>query len=171
MALIGQVDCPYFISLGNHDDNRYGNRASGNVMNQFIEPDEMYKMITSPSKAFGIIENPSNRNMYYYYDVPDKNFRIFVLNSFDHPYTATNGAMNYIDYGGYRKEQINWLIDSLKQTPEDYTVAFFQHNSMGTGWNDSNANWVHNSLIVQGIIGAYKMVQVIRGVILIKILQ
>ncbi|MFB5516984.1 phage tail protein [Enterococcus gallinarum] len=156
MALIGQVDCPYFISLGNHDDNRYGNRASGNVMNQFIEPDEMYKMITSPSKAFGIIENPSNRNMYYYYDVPDKNFRIFVLNSFDHPYTATNGAMNYIDYGGYRKEQINWLIDSLKQTPEDYTVAFFQHNSMGTGWNDSNANWVHNSLIVQGIIGAYK---------------
>ena len=24
MALIGQVDCPYFISLGNHDDNRYG---------------------------------------------------------------------------------------------------------------------------------------------------
>lgn len=156
MANFGESNCPYFFAVGNHDDNRYGNRASGNVMNQFIEPHEMYSIVTSPSKAFGIKENEDDKNMYYYYDLPGKNFRIFVLNCFDTPYTSTNGAMDYIDKGGYRAKQINWLISALQSTPNDYHVAFFQHVSLGTGYNDSNLNYVYNTDIVQGIVGAYK---------------
>ncbi|MFI3729519.1 metallophosphoesterase [Vagococcus fluvialis] len=156
MAMLGQSNCPYFATVGNHDDNRYGNKANGNVMNQYIEPNEMYKIVTSPSKAFNIIENQNDKNMYFYYDVPGKKYRAIFLNCYDTPYTSTNGEMDYKDYGGYREKQINWLIDVLKNTPENYQVAFFQHVSLGTGYHDANLTYVHNTDIVQGIIGAYK---------------
>lgn len=155
MAMLGQSNCPYFLTFGNHDDNRYGNRASGNVMNQYIEPSEMYKITVSPSKAFNIIENENDRNMYFYYDMPEKNFRAIFLNCYDIPYTSTNGVMNYIDFGGYREKQINWLIDVLQNTPSNYQVAFFQHASVGTGYSE-NTSYLYNGDVIQGIIGAYK---------------
>ncbi|EAC5453040.1 hypothetical protein B5H41_16555, partial [Listeria monocytogenes] len=157
MGLLGQVDCPYFIALGNHDDNRYGNRASGNVMNQVIYPQEMYQLVTTTARAFGVVENPSDRNSYYYYDVPDKKYRHIMLNTFDHPYTSgANQDLNYINNGGYREKQIKWLIDVLKNTPSDYTVSLSQHCSMGTGYNDTNPEYLFNALIVEGIVGAFR---------------
>lgn len=157
MGLLGQVDCPYFIALGNHDDNRYGNRASGNVMNQVTYPQEMYQLVTTTARAFGVVENSSDRNSYYYYDVPDKKYRHIMLNTFDHPYTSgANQDLNYINNGGYREKQIKWLIDVLKNTPSDYTVSLSQHCSMGTGYNDTNPEYLFNALIVEGIVGAFR---------------
>lgn len=155
MAMLGQSNCPYFLTIGNHDDNRYGNRASGNVMNQFMDPSDMYKIVTSPSRAFNIVENQADKNNYFYYDVPGKNFRAIFLNCFDIPYTSTNGEMTYINNGGYRAKQINWLIDVLKNTPSTYQVSIFQHVSVGTGYSE-DMSYLYNGDIVQGIIGAYK---------------
>ena len=122
VSMFGLANCPYFLTKGNHDDNSWGdgrqgrgtaavykvnknyqpdpnneNKAWHGNMSYTIKPSEMYEIITRPSTIWDIKENPNDKNMYYYYDVPGKKVRVFILNSYDIPYVYdTDGTVKYL---------------------------------------------------------------------------
>ena len=58
--------------------------------------------------------------VYCWYDIPEKNFRIIVLNSEG---TETQGGTYYI----YDQEQFRWLRNLLEATPSDMNVLVASH--------------------------------------------
>lgn len=156
-SLFSLCECPYLLARGNHDDNSSADTRYGDYLSNMILPSELYEYIVRPSLNFGIVENSSNRNMYYYYDVPDKNFRIIVLNNFDIPYTIdADGRTKYRanKISAYRNEQVNWFAQTLKKTPSNYQVMLMEHSSLGKGMYEEY-NFSKNYDLIEGIIKAY----------------
>ncbi|MEG2707532.1 MAG: phage tail protein [Vagococcus sp.] len=156
-SLFSLCKCPYILARGNHDDNSSADTRYGDFLSNMVLPSELYEYIVRPSLSFGIVENPTDRNMYYYYDVPDKNFRIIVLNNFDIPYTIdADGRTKYRanKIGAYRNNQINWFAQTLKNTPSNYQVMLFEHSSLGKGMYEEY-NFSKNYDLIEGVIKAY----------------
>lgn len=183
VSMFGLANCPFFLAKGNHDDNSWGdgrqgrgttarNKANQNYMasdptskswhgnmSYTIKPSEMYEIITRPSTIWDIQENPNDKNMYYYYDVPDKKVRVFILNSYDIPYIYdSDGTVKYlgVNVGGYRQSQLKWFADNLVSTPTDYTIVCFQHIQWGDWYTTTPAYFPYNWETVKGLIVAAK---------------
>ncbi|MGF2077556.1 phage tail spike protein [Enterococcus casseliflavus] len=183
VSLFGLASCPFFLAKGNHDDNSWGDGRQGrgttarNKVNQnymasdptskswhgnmsyTIKPSEMYEMITRPSTIWAINENPDDKNMYFYYDIPDKKVRVFLLNTNDIPYVFdTDGLVKYltINVAGYRQAQLKWFAENLKSMPDDYTAVCFQHHQWGQWYATNSAYYPYNWESVEGILKAAK---------------
>ncbi|WP_430538177.1 phage tail spike protein [Enterococcus casseliflavus] len=183
VSMFGLANCPFFLAKGNHDDNSWGdgrqgrgttarNKANQNYMasdptskswhgnmSYTIKPSEMYEIITRPSTIWDIQENPNDKNMYYYYDVPDKKVRVFILNSYDIPYIYdSDGTVKYlgVNVGGYRQAQLKWFADNLVSTPTDYTIVCFQHIQWGDWYTTTPAYFPYNWETVKGLVVAAK---------------
>lgn len=157
-AICNTFDAPFLTVRGNHDDNSSADQRYGDFLSNMIMPDELYDYVIRPSIDFGIVENPDDRNMYYYYDLPDKEMRIIVLNNFDMPYTLTKaGKTKYRANkgGGYRNAQINWFAKVLKETPIGWQVTLFEHNGFGKGAGDNPSYIPRNWELMTGIVEAY----------------
>lgn len=183
VSLFGLASCPFFLAKGNHDDNSWGDGRQGrgttarNKVNQnymasdptskswhgnmsyTIKPSEMYEIITRPSTIWAINENPNDKNMYFYYDIPDKKARVFLLNTNDIPYVFdTDGLVKYltINVAGYRQAQLKWFAENLKSMPDDYTAVCFQHHQWGQWYATNSAYYPYNWESVEGILKAAK---------------
>lgn len=183
VSMFGLANCPFFLTKGNHDDNSWGDGRQGrgttarNKVNQnymasdptskswhgnmsyTIKPSEMYEIITRPSTIWDIQENPNDKNMYYYYDVPNKKVRVFILNSYDIPYIYdSDGTVKYlgVNVGGYRQAQLKWFADNLVSTPTDYTIVCFQHIQWGDWYTTTPAYFPYNWETVKGLVVAAK---------------
>ncbi|OUZ25270.1 hypothetical protein A5867_002978 [Enterococcus sp. 6D12_DIV0197] len=183
VSLFGLASCPFFLAKGNHDDNSWGDGRQGrgttakNKVNQnymasdptskswhgnmsyTIKPSEMYEIITRPSTIWAINENPDDKNMYFYYDIPDKKVRVFLLNTNDIPYVFdTDGLVKYltINVAGYRQAQLKWFAENLKSMPDDYTAVCFQHHQWGQWYATNSAYYPYNWESVEGILKAAK---------------
>ena len=183
VSLFGLASCPFFLAKGNHDDNSWGDGRQGrgttarNKVNQnymasdptskswhgnmsyTIKPSEMYEIITRPSTIWAINENPNDKNMYFYYDIPDKKARVFLLNTNDIPYVFdTDGLVKYltINVAGYRQAQLKWFAENLKSMPDDYTAVCFQHHQWGQWYATNSAYYPFNWESVEGILKAAK---------------
>lgn len=183
VSMFGLANCPFFLTKGNHDDNSWGDGRQGrgttarNKVNQnymasdptskswhgnmsyTIKPSEMYEIITRPSTIWDIQENPNDKNMYYYYDVPGKKVRVFILNSYDIPYIYdSDGTVKYlgVNVGGYRQAQLKWFADNLVSTPTDYTIVCFQHIQWGDWYTTTPAYFPYNWETIKGLILAAK---------------
>lgn len=183
VSMFGLANCPFFLAKGNHDDNSWGdgrqgrgttarNKANQNYMasdptskswhgnmSYTIKPSEMYEIITRPSTIWDIQENPKDKNMYYYYDVPGKKVRVFILNSYDIPYIYdSDGTVKYlgVNVGGYRQAQLKWFADNLVSTPTDYTIVCFQHIQWGDWYTTTPAYFPYNWETIKGLILAAK---------------
>lgn len=183
VSMFGLANCPFFLAKGNHDDNSWGDGRQGrgttarNKVNQnymasdptskswhgnmsyTIKPSEMYEIITRPSTIWDIQENPNDKNMYYYYDVPGKKVRVFILNSYDIPYIYdSDGTVKYlgVNVGGYRQAQLKWFADNLVSTPTDYTIVCFQHIQWGDWYTTTPAYFPYNWETVKGLVVAAK---------------
>lgn len=183
VSMFGLANCPFFLAKGNHDDNSWGDGRQGrgttarNKVNQnymasdptskswhgnmsyTIKPSEMYEIITRPSTIWDIQENPNDKNMYYYYDVPGKKVRVFILNSYDIPYIYdSDGTVKYlgVNVGGYRQAQLKWFADNLVSTPTDYTIVCFQHIQWGDWYTTTPAYFPYNWETIKGLILAAK---------------
>ncbi|AYW50186.1 hypothetical protein C7H83_06795 [Tetragenococcus halophilus] len=176
VSTLGLCDSPYFISWGNHCPNAWGdgraagilkkplaykNTSSGNAwhgkLKQALTHKEMYEIATRPSTIFDVVENPDDKMGYYYYDVPDKNTRIIVLNTQDIPHMLDeNGYNKYNDISvyGYRQKQITWLYETLKATPTDTTVCIYQHVPFGERYGELDT-YPYNYEMVDGIIHSF----------------
>lgn len=183
VSMFGLANCPFFLAKGNHDDNSWGDGRQGrgttarNKVNQnymasdptskswhgnmsyTIKPSEMYEIITRPSTIWAINENPNDKNMYFYYDIPDKKVRVFLLNTNDIPYVFdTDGLVKYltINVAGYRQAQLKWFAENLKSMPDDYTAVCFQHHQWGQWYATNSAYYPYNWESVEGILKAAK---------------
>lgn len=183
VSLFGLASCPFFLAKGNHDDNSWGDGRQGrgttarNKVNQnymasdptskswhgnmsyTIKPSEMYEIITRPSTIWAIKGNPNDKNMYFYYDIPDKKVRVFLLNTNDIPYVFdTDGLVKYltINVAGYRQAQLKWFAENLKSMPDDYTAVCFQHHQWGQWYSTNSAYYPYNWESVEGILKAAK---------------
>src|SRR5699024_7521091 len=57
--------------------------------------------------------------------------------------------------GAYRNAQVNWFAKILKETPSDYQVALFEHNSLGDGMYATPKYYCRNYDLIEGIIQAF----------------
>lgn len=178
ISTLGLAKCPYFVAWGNHDSNALGDKRSDarrKPLNwykprnegetrmigrgaQQLNHTEMYEIATRPSTIFDIHENEKDKLGYYYYDVPEKNVRVIILNSQDTPqYLEGDGYLRYLDSGvaGYRQNQIDWLYQTLKDTPEDMTVCIYQHMPFGDRYQTVPVYYPYNYEMIDGIVNSF----------------
>lgn len=175
VSTLGLCKCPYFVSWGNHCTNAWGDgRAGGKLkkilsykstdpgnawhgkFKQIITHAEMYEIATRPSTIFDIKQNASDKMGYYYYDLPEKNVRVIILNTQDIPHIFdTDGYSKYVDISvyGYRQAQITWLYQTLKAS-SDKTVCIYQHIPFGERHGPQGA-YPYNYELVDGIINSF----------------
>ncbi|MEK2534359.1 metallophosphoesterase [Tetragenococcus halophilus] len=178
VSTLGFSNCPYFIAWGNHDTNALGDKRSDarrKPLNwykprnegetrmigrgaQQLTHNEMYEIVTRPSTIFDIHENEKDKLGYYYYDVPEKNLRVIILNSQDTPhYLEGDGYLRYLDSGiaGYRQKQIDWFYQTLKATPKDMTVCIYQHMPFGDRYQSVPVYYPYNYEMIDGIVNSF----------------
>lgn len=134
VSTAGQSNCPFLVCQGNHDDNSWYARdlcSNDYDPRNVISPKEMADIITSPVlNQEGVEVNWECRTAYY----DHKNIRHIILNSSDVPYTVdsnSNSMFPAIDSIAYSSKQLEWLIDTLKSTPNDYKVCLYEHIPYG----------------------------------------
>lgn len=113
---------PTYFVLGNHD------RFIKNKDEYDISKEEYYNI------TFSDINNKCNFNKnvlyepYYFFDIPEKNSRICILNSF------SKGNYEYV----IDKEQLKFIAETMLDfskidNPQDWTISFFIHTLSETG--------------------------------------
>ena len=109
--LIDDCDTMALLCMGNHDayeGNKTAEEQYNNVMKRNIEK---YECVVNPNVTY-----PT----YYYKDIADKKIRIIALNSYEGGFTHSTVAY-------YSQSQINWFIDALVTTPQNYGVIVLMH--------------------------------------------
>jgi len=152
-----------FFLLGNHDTG-IGQTAGGGAPNlsvvDNIGEDDMKRLYKSTSPIFGEVRNGDS--LYSYKDYPDKKIRMIMLNSFDLPFTATNGKydFNFLSWSGFQNNQLSWLANTALMLPDNtWEVVIFSHapisGSFGNNSNGSGLNQ-YNTDVLLGILKAYQ---------------
>ena len=176
VSTLGMANCPYFVTWGNHCNNSWGDNRTNSInktvnnyrakvpqvalhgkMRQVIDNNEMYDIVTKPSTIFNISEDKNNKLGYYYYDVPGKNHRVIILNAQDVPLIVDNdGHAKYININvsGYRQRQISWFEEVLRKTPQESTVAIYQHYPFGERYGELDY-YPYNYEMIDGLIDAF----------------
>ncbi|AMW99201.1 phage tail spike protein [Rummeliibacillus stabekisii] len=157
---LNESDCPVMFAKGNHDDNGLGDvRTAGNQMTACTKPAEMKPILSKKYIKSNIVFSSTDNANYCYYDIKDKKVRVFVLDSYDLRYdllgSDKKNKYQSRKYGAYQKDQINWLIEQLKNTPKDYKILTFHHYAM-YGAASQEDTPIINSEIVAGIFNAWQ---------------
>lgn len=104
-----KIEVPLYIVQGNHDSNYFSNNPE--VMSD-EEQFELYQL-NCPDDVVR-----EEKNFWHYADRPELQLRMLFLSSFDH-----REGMRY----GFPKEELNWLQQTLANTPMGYAVLVFAH--------------------------------------------
>lgn len=121
MAMMRSVFPHVFVTRGNHDDNIEG---SGNVWSYVITQSDSYSYMfrNTPDAHFG------KTGTYFYHDVEFEKVRYICLDSTDMVYS------NSVDESkcdqkilAYGYDQLQWLCDTLKNTPDGYSIIIYNH--------------------------------------------
>ena len=132
-----------FALKGNHDDNSIAYQG-GQPIEALVLPDEEYRFLGKQYEKNGAVFNPSDHNIYGYYDIPSQKIRCIFVNTADLPYNITEGQL---DYGAQhvpsiRQEQSEFIQKSLVFTESGWSVIFFSHHGLVscdvTGSNQEN---------------------------------
>lgn len=102
---------PVFVVLGNHDSNYF---------NCNLEPmteNDQYEIYLKHSAGY---INNTDKNLYYYVDFNSISLRCIFLSSFDY--------REKIRYG-FSYEELSWVDETLKETPDNYSIVFFSHEA------------------------------------------
>jgi len=124
---------PVFIVEGNHDDNSqaYGSPTKYLEMNElWLTPDDWYQS-TMAHFSTGIKDY---KDGYYYYDFPDKDLRVVVLNM-DNVDDNLN-PMGKMNTWGYSDEQVDWLLNKALAR-DNCRYMIFSHDGFAKMWHSS----------------------------------
>lgn len=158
VSTIGLSNCPYMICKGNHDDNSWYARDLAGLqwdMRNIIQPSEMNQLLIDPIRHIDGMNVTEFQTAY----IDIKKIRHIILNSVDLPYTLnSNGNPMFpaINSMGYSSQQLAWLIDTLKSTPDDYQVCFYQHHSYGYTYASSYSSSNYNMEPMMEILNAFQ---------------
>lgn len=156
MALMRDAFGHVLVTRGNHDDNNEGGNDSWNYT---ITQSDSYSYMFRNTKdvVFGAT------GTYFYHDIPFDKIRIISLDCADFPYTNDVDSA-YIDEKllAYGYTQLQWLCDTLKNTPNGYHIVIYTHAMIAPSIvtvehpNDSPQTRAKNAEVVARILRAYK---------------
>ena len=139
-------DVPVLCVQGNHDDNSIHGKIEGTEFCRtgFEVPNEIqYGILFSQSQSYKQYHSGGEKALYGYYDIPEADTRIVLLNTSDVPrilgnlteegefVASADGSGEVLKYNqqwnfGYSKEQLLWLCnEALANAPKN--VIFIQH--------------------------------------------
>lgn len=102
---------PLYLCIGNHDTNYF----KGN--SEFMSYGEQYALYLRHLDKIVVLEN---QQLYYYVDYSHVRLRCLFLYSFDH-----REKVRY----GFDAKQVEWVKDTLENTPDGYKVIVFSHDA------------------------------------------
>jgi len=105
-----ELQIPVHIVLGNHDANYFARNPDVFSLEEQVE---LYQKHSQSYKS-----EPSLP--YYYTDYGEQRIRCVFLNAYDN-----NEKLRY----GFDQEQVKWLENVLKNTPEQYVIIIFSHDA------------------------------------------
>lgn len=159
---LSNSEIDFLTVVGNHDAGNGSGISSCGTLN------EVYSNVIQPNLQFA---NVNSSQCYYYKDFDDYKIRLIVLNQYEHPSDLKDDS-TYLysrSFVYYSQNEINWLLETLNNTPSNYNVIVAYHspsNSIAT--NDyfnfeniknkeisTNNDFIDNS-IISDIINAWK---------------
>lgn len=162
-----KLNSPILPCVGNHDDltwfqSNYNTAKLPDLRDFYISPKEMYKCMSMRSNNYVVRDTGNPYGNYFYYDIPNKNFRVLCLNTSDLPtniYVTKNvGGINTIVQkydgagGAFQNEQVQFVKNMLENYNDNLIV--FSHIPLV---HDSGIIGHDGALINEGaIIGLLK---------------
>lgn len=110
-----------FLTRGNHDDNIEG---ANNVWDYVITQSDSYSYMFRGTKnvVFG------ETGTYFYHDIPHEKLRVISLDCIDFPYSnSVDASKSDLKILAYGYTQLQWLCDTLKNTPDGYHIVIYTH--------------------------------------------
>lgn len=152
---------PWLTVIGNHDagsttspETSYTDVAD--LYNKFIAPNIQYAQLASGEHVSG--------DTYYYKDFSANGIRMIVLNQYEFP-SDVDASGNFIYRHGfplYSQEQINWFVNTLKNTPAGYAVIICIHSlparlviDHSSPWTSSSNYDAYNTLNPESYVNGY----------------
>ena len=157
------LNMPNYVTMGNHDllrgepEQGYLTSAQRQLPNRAL----INQKLMSHVRAQGGADIASVDHGYYSVDDNVNKIRYIMLNTHDNQNT-TPGQAN--TQGAITKAQIDWLIQKLKATPDDFHVVFFGHHVLPPAKFVRNGNpndytwWIYNlnGDVVADILNAFQ---------------
>lgn len=140
MSTLGMSNARYMVCKGNHDDNSwYAKTLCGTSWDfkNVVMPNEMNQLLIDPIRHQEGM-NVTNFQTAY---VDINNIRHIILNTSDVPYILnSNGNPKFLglETRAYSPQQLKWLVDVLKSTPNDFKVCLYQHIGFGNTYSTNN---------------------------------
>jgi len=127
----------FFAVRGNHDfciktDSSYTTGATGTGYTAPVN--EIYNYITKFSEPY--VDNIQAGKMYYYIDNKPQKTRIFMLDSHEGHEDDLDTTKSWNIAYTPSKDQIDWLIENLQNTPSDYRIIAVCHCSPSSRINN-----------------------------------
>lgn len=150
-------EVPSLFTLGNHDINGIYANANGLNPNDLLDIEKRYPVFMQPLLKYGIVK-PDGKKDYYFKDFTDKKVRVIMLNNFDNPLVVNNGkaSVDISSRSGFGKEQVAFLIETLKTVPNDYYVIIGMHQSLAKTIYPTAADEQMNGSVVKSILEAFQ---------------
>ena len=131
VPLFNKVTKPFMHVLGNHDVRCMPKpSASGNYSVEQATADYIGR--TSMSSKY-------TARGYGYHDFEDYKVRLIVLNEYDYP-DDKDSAGNWVYYNSmqyFSKSQLDWFVNVLNNTPDDFAVIISRHSSEPTVYDET----------------------------------
>lgn len=170
--LLKNCDVPVLCVQGNHDDNSIHGRIgdTNRCRTGFEVPNPLqYGILFSQCEQYEQYHGGGSRALYGYFDIPEADTRVVLLNSSDVPRILGSlteqgefvpGSGDVLKYNqqwdfGYTAKQLDWLChEALKEAPEH--VFFIQHVPFDYDRHPGEEGAVtRNAEVVDAIIQAF----------------
>lgn len=140
---------------GNHDDNSLADKYAENDLKKVVTYKETKKFFFDDYFTKGNLITDNSDKMYGYIDT--KGVRIIFIDLFDsRQEVGIDGKAKFplVNSGGcIQQTQVDWLIDTLKNTPTTHSVLFIAHTAPKGVYGVTNKI---NTDVVNSIIKAYQ---------------
>ena len=160
---IASANKPFLTVLGNHDAQWNG--SSGAEPTQTL----IYEKMIVPNIPYASLaegEHPDGKS-YYYKDFVRKKIRIIILNQYDYFNGQLDNEESPYTYGYncYSQDQIDWLVNTLANTPTDYAVICAVHSYACTVDLKTDDIFTSNHIKTTRSPGTYVDGQIIEDII------
>lgn len=157
MSTLQLSNCAFLACKGNHDDNMWFARTlCGNQydLRNVIKSNEMTQLLTDPVRYQKGIHVTDFQTSY----IDIKGIRHITLNTSDVPYKLDNNGnpMFYtLESVAYSAKQLQWLVDTLASTPDNFKVCIYQHIGFGDTYSKQNYSSYNVDQLMQ-ILNAFQ---------------
>lgn len=132
---------PYYVR-GNHDNYA---KATENATTGIIEPNSM--VINRFIRPYHDDINIENGKTYYYFDRPLNKVRFISIDTNEIISETTGTSGEFQPSYSITQEQIDWFVNTLKNTPNGYKIVLLSHSPI-----NSNLAWAFDEALIFGDI-------------------